>query len=101
MNNSDKVILVKDATGRQGGAVAHHQCKNNFTFKALTRTPCSNAALLVVSNAVIVVNGDMADSQSLLSAIEGCYGVFSIQNYFEYGAENEIKYGKNMADAAK
>ena len=33
--------------------------------------------------------------------MEACDGVFSIQNYFEYGAEKEILYGKNMADAAK
>jgi uncharacterized protein YbjT (DUF2867 family) len=100
MNNS-KVILVAGATGRQGGAVIEHLLKNNLTVKALSRTPGSISAQLLVSRGVTVVKGDMADPQSLLHAMEGCDGVFSIQNYFEYGAEKEIQYGKNMADAAK
>jgi len=43
----------------------------------------------------------MGDPDSLVNAMKDCYGVFSIQNFFEYGAEQEIRYGKNMADAAK
>jgi len=101
MNNSNKTILVTGATGRQGSAVVRHLLKNNFTVKALSRTPGSIPAQQLVAKAVSVVKGDMAEMQSLLTAMEGCYGVFSIQNYFEYGAEKEIQYGKNMADAAK
>ncbi len=101
MSNLNKTILVAGATGRQGGAVVKHLLKNNFTVKALSRTPGSIAAQLLAANGVTVVKGDMADRQSLLNAMAGCYGVFSIQNYFEYGAKKEIEYGKNMADAAK
>ena len=101
MNNPGKTILVSGATGRQGGAVVQHLLKNNFTVKALSRTPDSISAQLLVSKGVTVVKGDMGDPQSLLNAMKGCDGVFSIQNYFEYGAEKEIQYGKNMADAAK
>ena len=101
MNNSNKVILVAGATGRQGGAVIEHLLKNNLTVRALSRTPASISAQLLVSRGVTIVKGDMGDPQSLLLAMEGCDGVFSIQNYFEYGAEKEIQYGKNMADAAK
>jgi len=43
----------------------------------------------------------MASTPSLVDAMMGCDGVFSVQNYFEYGADNEVQYGKNMADAAK
>src|SRR5258706_1133410 len=101
MNNSGKSILVAGATGRQGGAVIQHLLKNNLIVKALSRTPDSIPAQLLVSKGVTVVKGDMSDPQSVLKAMKGCDGVFSIQNYFEYGAENEIQYGKNMADAAK
>jgi uncharacterized protein YbjT (DUF2867 family) len=101
MNNAHKTILVTGATGRQGGSVVQHLLKNNFIVKALSRTPESIAAQLLVAKAVTVVKGDMSDTQSLLAAMEDCDGVFSIQNYFEYGAEKEIQYGKNMADAAK
>jgi uncharacterized protein YbjT (DUF2867 family) len=101
MSNLNKTILVAGATGRQGGAVVSHLLKNNFTVKALSRTPGSVAAQLLASKGIDVVKGDMADAPSLVSAMKGCHGVFSIQNYFEYGAEKEVAYGKNMADAAK
>ncbi|MFN0032706.1 MAG: NmrA/HSCARG family protein [Flavobacteriales bacterium] len=96
-----KTILVTGATGRQGGAVVEHLLKNNFKVKALSRTPESVSAQLLVSKGINVVKGDMANLQSLIEAMTNCDGVFSIQNYFEYGAEKEIEFGKNMADAAK
>lgn len=99
--NSAKSILVAGATGRQGGAVVRHLLKKNLTVKALSRTPDSISAQVLASKGVTVVKGDMSDPQSLLNAMMDCDGVFSIQNYFEYGGEKEIQYGKNMADAAK
>lgn len=96
-----KTILVTGATGRQGGAVVQHLLKNNFTMKALSRTPDSIAAQRLTSMGVNVIRGDMSDPASLVDAMKDCDGVFSIQNYFEYGAEKEVQYGKNMADAAK
>ena len=96
-----KTILVTGATGRQGGAVIQHLLKNNFSVKALSRTPDSISAQLLISKGIDVVKGDMSNLQSLVSAMKGCDGVFGIQNYFECGAEKEIEYGKNLADAAK
>jgi uncharacterized protein YbjT (DUF2867 family) len=101
MNNPNKTILVTGATGRQGGAVVQHLLKNSITVKALSRTPDSISAQVLISKGVTIIKGDMSDPPSLLNAMKGCDGVFSIQNYFEYGAEKEIQYGKNMADAAK
>jgi uncharacterized protein YbjT (DUF2867 family) len=98
---SGKSILVTGATGRQGGAVIRHLLKNNFTIKALSRTPDSIASQLLISKGVTVTKGDMSDPGSLLNAMKDCDRVFSIQNFFEYGAEKEKTYGKNMADAAK
>jgi uncharacterized protein YbjT (DUF2867 family) len=99
--NSDKTILVSGATGRQGGAVIKHLTKNNFKVKALSRTPDSLSARKLISEGITVVKGDMSDTTSLIKAMEGCHGVYSIQNYFEYGGEKEILFGKNIADAAK
>ena len=96
-----KTILVTGATGRQGGAVVRHLLKNNFSVRALSRTPQSLSAQLLLTKGAEVVKGDMSDASSLVTAMEGCYGVFSVQNYFEYGAEKEIRYGSNLADAAK
>src|SRR5258706_2160002 len=101
MNQQGKFILVTGATGRQGGAVIRHLLNNNFNVKALTRTPESVSAQVLVAKGITIVKGDMSDPQSLFNAMKGCDGVFSIQNFFEYGTEKEIQYGKNMADAAK
>jgi uncharacterized protein YbjT (DUF2867 family) len=99
--NSGKTILVAGATGRQGGAVIQHLLKNNFKVKALSRTPDSISARKLISEGITIVKGDMSDTASLVKAMEGCYGVYSIQNYFEYGGEKEILFGKNMVDAAR
>src|SRR5438874_4744275 len=100
MNNAGKSILATGATGRQGGAVIKHLSRNNVAVKALSRTPDSISSQRLTSQGITVVNGDMSDPQSLLNAMKDCYGVFSVQNFFEYGAESEVQFGKNMADAA-
>lgn len=96
-----KTILVIGATGRQGGAVIEHLLKSDFNIKALSRTPESVSAKHLISKGITVVKGDMSNLHSLNEAMKDCYGVFSIQNYFECGAEKEILFGKNLADAAK
>jgi uncharacterized protein YbjT (DUF2867 family) len=99
--NPNKTILVSGATGRQGSAVVRHLLKDGWTVKALSRTPESALSKRIRGLGVEMVRGDMADMASLERAMEGCHGAYSVQNYFEYGLEKEILYGKNMADAAK
>jgi uncharacterized protein YbjT (DUF2867 family) len=99
--NIGKYILVTGATGRQGGAVVQNLLKNNLPVRALTRSPDSISSQALISKGVQLIKGDMGDPDSLIHAMTDCYAVFSIQNFFEYGAEPEIRYGKNMADAAK
>lgn len=101
MNPARNMVLVTGATGRQGGAVIRHLLKSNVAVKALSRTPDSISAQRLMLRGVTVVKGDMADLPSLVNALKGCDGVFSVQNYFECGGENEIRYGKNMVDAAR
>jgi uncharacterized protein YbjT (DUF2867 family) len=99
--NIGKYILVTGATGRQGGAVVQNLLKNNLPVRALTRSPDSISSQALISKGVQLIKGDMGNPDSLIHAMTDCYAVFSIQNFFEYGAEPEIRYGKNMADAAK
>lgn len=99
--SNGKTVLVTGATGRQGGAVMRHLLQNNINIKALSRSPESLQAQLLRTMGVDVVKGDMADTLSLISAMRGCTGVFSVQNYFEYGGQKEVQYGENLADAAK
>ena len=44
VNNSERLILVTGATGRQGGAVYQHLQKKGFKLCALVRDPDSNQA---------------------------------------------------------
>jgi uncharacterized protein YbjT (DUF2867 family) len=99
--NRVKYILVTGATGRQGGAVIRHLLRNSLPVKALSRSPDSISSQALISKGVQVIKGDMGDPDSLIHAMTDCYAVFSIQNFFEYGADLEIRYGKNMAEAAK
>jgi uncharacterized protein YbjT (DUF2867 family) len=51
-----------------------------------------------------IVAGDMDDRRSLDAALRGVYGVFSVQPAgleLRFGADDEIRLGKNLADAAK
>jgi len=43
----------------------------------------------------------MSDKRTLLTAMEGAYGVHSVQNPYEAGIDGEIRQGINVADAAK
>ena len=100
MDNFDKTILVTGATGRQGGAVVRHLLKKKWSVNALTRNPDSPSARSLSKKSVEIVEGNMDDADSLIKAITGTYGVFSVQD-FRIGMANEIQQGKNVADAAK
>lgn len=94
-----KTILVTGATGAQGGSVARHLLKaGEFGVKALTRNPESAKAAALKQAGAEVVRGDLADSRSLRAALEGCYGVFGVTNYWEHFAK-EYQHGKNLIDA--
>lgn len=43
----------------------------------------------------------MDDRAALDRLVDGAWGVFSVQNFWEVGYEAEVRQGKNVADAAK
>lgn len=103
MNNlrfSERLILVTGATGNQGGAVALHLLQQGFRVRTLTRDPEKPAAKALSVQGAEVVQGNLDDSASIEQALEGVYGVFSVQNFFEAGYEGEIRQGITLADAA-
>jgi uncharacterized protein YbjT (DUF2867 family) len=101
MENLNKTILVTGATGNQGGAVARHLLqRGNFTVRAFVRDPNKPTAQALKQAGAELVQGDFNDRTSLDRAVQGVYGVFSIQDFRE-GAEVEIRQGKAIADAAK
>lgn len=101
--NTDKLIAVAGATGQQGGATTRHVLERGFRVRALTRDPNSERSLKLQAAGAEVVAADLANPESLGPALDGVYGVFSVQNFWlpDVGFEGEIAQGKNLADAAK
>lgn len=99
-----KLILVTGATGNQGeygiypyftevtssfdligGAVAKLllQHPNEYRVRCLTRNPTSSAAKALAEQGAEVVQGDLSNLKSLSSAMEGCWGVFAVTNFYD------------------
>jgi uncharacterized protein YbjT (DUF2867 family) len=99
--NNNRLILVTGATGQQGGAVLRKLRERGFPVRALTRDPNSEKARQLVGHGTEVVRGDLNDPISLTRALDGAYGVFSVQTSYEDGVESEVRQGMHLADAAK
>src|SRR5215216_3722844 len=99
--NAERLIVVAGATGKQGGAVARSLLDRGFQVRALTRNPQKPEAQALADHGAEVVQGDMEDRSSMERALEGAYGIFSVQNFWESGYDREVQQGKMVADAAK
>lgn len=97
---TQRTILVTGATGRQGSAVVRHLRQRGFPVRALTRDPAQPRARALVNEGVDVVRGDFDEPATLANALEGVYGVFSVQTPETAGIEGEVRQGKAMAAAA-
>jgi uncharacterized protein YbjT (DUF2867 family) len=95
------MIVVTGATGRQGGAVARHLLRDGWRVRALTRSPSGPKARALAALGAEVVYGDMGDRASVLAALQGAYGVYSVQNPMTSGLEAEVRQGKLVADVAR
>ncbi|MBD2260341.1 NmrA/HSCARG family protein [Pseudanabaena sp. FACHB-2040] len=96
-----RLILVTGATGNQGSAIARHLLqRGNFKVRALVRDPNKPAAQALQQAGAELAVGDLNDRASLDRALQGAYGVFSLQ-IFQDGVDTEIRQGKMVADAAK
>jgi uncharacterized protein YbjT (DUF2867 family) len=97
-----KNIFVSGATGQQGGAVARRLLKQpGFAVRALTRDTTKAPAKALAQAGAELIQGDLEDPSSYKRALEGTYGVFSVQTPMEGGFEGEVGQGKALADAAK
>lgn len=95
-----RTILVTGATGRQGTAVARHLLEQGWHVRALTRDPSQAAAKSLAELGADIAIGDLSDEDSLKRAAKGAYGVYSVQNFWMHGFDEEIAQGKRLADAA-
>jgi uncharacterized protein YbjT (DUF2867 family) len=99
--NAERLVLVTGATGNQGGAVARSLLDRGFPVRALTRDPDKPEARNLDERGAEVVWGDLEDRSSVEQALEGVYGVFSVQNFWETGYDREVRQGLMLADAAQ
>jgi uncharacterized protein YbjT (DUF2867 family) len=99
--NGQRLFVVAGATGKQGGAVARSLLDRGFRVRALTRDPQKPEAQALADQGAEVAQGDMEDRSSMERSLEGAYGIFSVQNFWETGYDGEVQQGKTVADAAK
>lgn len=102
-----RTILVTGATGQQGGATAARLLQRGWNVRALTRDPESAAAWSLQGAGAQIAAGSMLDRASLDVAMRGVHGVFSVQPTWaskqltpEVGPDDEMRGGRNIADAA-
>ena len=101
MDKTNKIILVTGATGKQGGATARYLLKDGWKVRALVRDENKDSAKELQKLGAEIFKGDMSDADSMDKAMEGVYGVFSVQNFWEHGYDGELKQGLLVVDAAK
>ncbi|TDF92359.1 NmrA/HSCARG family protein [Paenibacillus piri] len=98
-------VLVLGATGQQGGSVTTHLLANGWPVRALTRNPASKAAQALAQAGAQLVQGDMGERAALDAAMQGVYGVFSVQppewQPSDASTAEEIRLGINVVDAAR
>ena len=94
-------ILVIGATGNQGGHVARALLDAGWAVHAFTRNPASPKAQILKDKGAILVQGDLSDFNSLKTAIRHVTGIFSVQNFWDLGLEEEVRLGSNVIQAAK
>lgn len=68
-----------------GGSVANYllQFPDQYTVRALTRDPSSPNALALEKRGAQVVRADLTKPQDLPSALDGCWGVFGVTNFYD------------------
>jgi uncharacterized protein YbjT (DUF2867 family) len=92
-----RTVLVGGATGRQGNAVVDELLARGYSVRGLTRKPDSKGAIALADKGVEVVQGDYADPDSLLAAMQGVATVFFYSGF----GRNEVAEGNNVINAAK
>ncbi|MEV4571317.1 NmrA/HSCARG family protein [Nonomuraea sp. NPDC049419] len=102
-----KTIVVVGATGLQGRAVTAQLLTDGWQVRAMTRDPDAAAARALAQAGAQLARAEMDDLASLIAAAEGAYGVFSVQPTVGspgtpagFSAEDEVRWGRNVADAA-
>lgn len=103
MKNDRLPILVFGATGQQGGSVAAALVKSGWPVRAMVRDLSSPKSFALRDLGVELVAGIFDDIGAMRTAMNGMHGVFSVQPSSPGGVvtdEDEVRYGKTIADLA-
>jgi uncharacterized protein YbjT (DUF2867 family) len=92
-----EMILVGGGTGKQGNAVVDQLLERGYRVRVLTRKPAGKNALALQAKGVEVVQGNYADTDSLLAAMTGVERMFFYSGF----SRNEAAEGENVVAAAK
>lgn len=101
MSSQRSLILVTGATGSQGGAVARELLAHGFQVRVLTRNASAPAAAALAQAGAEIAQGDMNAPESLLPALQGANGVFSMQRPDSDGTDSERRHGFALVEAAR
>ncbi len=103
MTNDRLPILVFGATGQQGGSVANALAKAGWPVRAMVRDMTSAKAAALGAAGVELYSGTFDDPEAMRIAMQGAYGVFSVQPSSPGGVvtdEEEVRFGTSIADLA-
>lgn len=97
----DKSILVIGATGKQGNAVVKQLLEDGWNVRAFTRNK-NNDKLTSIDNVNLeIFEGDLSNEDDLKRAMEGQYGVYSVQPIIADNVEEELRQGKMIIHIAE
>lgn len=106
MSTDKGTVLVFGATGQQGGSVARALLAAGWKVRAFVRDPAGQKARALEDAGARLAQGDLADEAAIRAAMDGVYGVFSVQPSSGQGEmygvtdEQEVGYGNTVADLA-
>ena len=99
-----RVIAVLGATGAQGGGLVRailDDQTGRFSARAITRDPSSSKAEALAALGAEVVQADLDDEASLVTAFTGAHGAFCVTNFWEkMSPTRELAQAAAMARAA-
>lgn len=103
--SAKKIIAVVGATGAQGGGLVRAilaDTQGDFSVRAITRSPDSEAAKALAKAGAEVVAADIDDEASLASALKGAHGAYFVTFFWaHFSPAQEKAEARSMAAAAK
>ncbi len=106
MSTDKGMVVVFGATGQQGGSVACALLAAGWEVRAFVRDPAGTKARALEDAGARLAQGDLGDEAAIRAAIDGAYGVFSVQpssgqgDLYGVTDEQEVRYGTVVADLA-